>query len=144
MAFQSDREGDLALFWQPATGGSATRLTRPDAGTSHVPDTWSPDRDVVLFTATRDSVSALWTLSIKDRTVAPFSDVKDLSLPPDAMFSPDGRWVAYQVGSPRPLKGTTYVQPFPPTGAHYQVGREGGLCGLAMAKRSSSCRHQAV
>ena len=34
------------------------------------------------------------------------------------MFSPDGRWVAYQIGdNPERLEGTTYVQPFPPTGS---------------------------
>ena len=36
------------------------------------------------------------------------------------MFSPDGRWVAY--GSDDP--GTVYVQPFPTTGAKYQISRD--------------------
>ncbi len=42
VAFQSDREGDLAIFWQSAVGGTAERLTKPEPGTSHVPESWSP------------------------------------------------------------------------------------------------------
>ncbi len=53
VAFQSDREGDLAVFWQPADGGTAERLTTPDRGISHVPESWSPDGDVLLFSARR-------------------------------------------------------------------------------------------
>ena len=61
VAFQSDREGDSAVWWQPADGGKAERLTTPDRGTSHVPESWSPDGEVLLFSATKDSVSSLWT-----------------------------------------------------------------------------------
>src|SRR4051794_3449864 len=43
VVFQSDREGDQAIFWQKADGtGDAERLTRPDEGTTHVPESWSP------------------------------------------------------------------------------------------------------
>ena len=43
VTFQSDREGDSAVWWQPAVGGTAERLTRPDPGTSHTPESWSRD-----------------------------------------------------------------------------------------------------
>lgn len=34
--FQSDRDGDLAIYWPQADGsGTAERLTRPEAGTAH-------------------------------------------------------------------------------------------------------------
>ena len=98
VTFQSDREGDPAVFWQPADGGTAERLTTPEPGTSHVPESWSPDGEVLLFSATKDSVSSLWTFSLRDRKATPFGDVKGSSLPTNAMFSPDGRWVAYQIG----------------------------------------------
>ena len=125
VAFQSDREGDPAVFWQPADGGTAERLTTPEPGTSHVPESWSPDGQVLLFSATKDFVSSLWTLSLRDRKATPFGDVKGSSLPTNAMFSPDGRWVAYQIGEPERAEGTTYVQPFPPTGTKYQIARGG-------------------
>jgi serine/threonine-protein kinase len=125
LTFQSDYDGDPAVFWQPVDGGTAERLTTPDWGTSHVPESWSPDGDVLLFCAAKDSVSSLWTLSLRDRKVTPFADVKGSSLPTNAMFSPDGRWVAYQVGETREIEGTTYVQPFPPTGTKYEIARGG-------------------
>ncbi len=125
VAFQSDREGDLAVFWQPADGGTAERLTTPERGTSHVPESWSPNGEVLLFSATKDFVSSLWMLSMRDRKATPFGDVKDSSLPTNAMFSPDGRWVAYQIGEAELAEGTTYVQPFPPTGTKYQIARGG-------------------
>ena len=90
------------MCWQPADGGTAERLTTPDRGTSHVPESWSPDGEVLLFSATKDSVSSLWTFSLRDRKATPFSDVKGSSLPTNAMFSPDGRWVAYQLGNRAP------------------------------------------
>ena len=125
VAFQSDREGDLAVFWQPADGGTAERLTTPDQGIAHVPESWSSDGEVLLFSATKDFVSSLWMLSMRDRKATPFGNVKDSSLPTNAMFSPDGRWIAYQTGEAGQGEGTTYVQPFPPTGTKYQIARGG-------------------
>src|SRR5262249_34657060 len=42
VTFQSDREGDLGIFWQRADGsGAMERLTKPEQGVAHVPDSWS-------------------------------------------------------------------------------------------------------
>ncbi len=124
VAFQSDREGDFAVFWQSADGGPAERLTKPEPGTLHVPESWSPDGDVLLFSATKDFVSSLWTFSLRDRKATPFSDVKNLSLPPDAMFSPDGRWVAYQMGEAGAIEGST-LRPAVPSNGDEISGRAG-------------------
>ena len=63
IAFQSDREGDLGIFWQPVDGARAERLTKADEGTSHVPEAWAPDGNRLLYTVTkgleRDVVDAL-------------------------------------------------------------------------------------
>jgi serine/threonine-protein kinase len=125
ISFQSDRDGDRALFWQMTDGGQAERLTRPAADVSHVPESWSPDGRVLLFSETKRFESSLWRLNLDDRTIAPVSEVRQLSLPPHATFSPDGRWFAYQVGTQGFSEGTTYVEPFPPTGIKHQIGRGG-------------------
>ena len=39
-----------------------------------------------------------------------------------AVFSPDGRWVAYASREGR-ASSAVYVQPFPPTGAKYQISK---------------------
>jgi serine/threonine-protein kinase len=125
VAFQSDREGAPAVFWQPADGGIAERLTTPDPGTAHVPESWSPSGDTLLFSVRKGSDWTLWTFSIRDRKATPFGSVKSTAFPTNAVFSPDGRWVAYQVGDPGGGEATTYVEPFPPTGTKYQVARGG-------------------
>jgi Tol biopolymer transport system component len=120
VAFQSDREGDLGIFWQPADGsGAAERLTKPEQGTSHVPESWSPKGERFLFGVTKGSSVSLWTFSLLDRKATPFADVQSRS-PTNAAFSPDGRWVAYTV-----TEGVAgiYVQPFPATGAKYLLSK---------------------
>jgi serine/threonine-protein kinase len=119
IAFQSDRDGDLAIFWQRADGtGTAERLTKPDQGTSHVPESWSPKGDRVLYSITKGSDVSLWTLSVPDKLSTRFGAVHS-SNPTNAVFSPDGRWVAY-TSTERGMT-TVYVQPFPATGAIYQL-----------------------
>jgi len=115
VAFQSDREGDLAVFWQPADGsGVAERLTRPDAGVAHVPDSISPDGKRLLISVTKGSKTSLATVLLENKTLTPYDGVEGLQ-PPTAAFSPDGAFVAYHT------PGGIFVQPFPPTGAKYQV-----------------------
>jgi serine/threonine-protein kinase len=118
VAFQSDRDGDLAIFWQPADGGAAERLTRPAPGESHAPESWSPKGDSFLFSITKGSDVSLWTFSLRDGKATPFGAVHS-SNPTNAAFSPDGKWVAY-ASAERGI-GTIYVQPFPATGIKYQL-----------------------
>ena len=67
IVFQSDRDGDAALFWQAADGsGTAERLTRPRNGTAHVPESWSPHEDRFLYSVETQGDVALWTLSVHD------------------------------------------------------------------------------
>jgi serine/threonine-protein kinase len=125
VAFQSDRDGDLAVFWQPADGGRAERLTKPEPGTIHVPETWSPTGETFLFNAAKGSEISLWMFSLGDRTATPFSDVRSIIVPTTAAFSPDGRWVAYQRGESNQTEATTFVEPFPANGTKYQIARGG-------------------
>jgi eukaryotic-like serine/threonine-protein kinase len=122
VAFQSDREGDASLFWQRVDGGRAERLTKADAGTSHAPESWSAN-GVLLFTVAKGTNMSLWTLSTPDGKPEAFGGVESLT-PTCAVFSPDGRWVAYATMEAGSTFSTVYVQPFPPTGATYQVSRD--------------------
>jgi hypothetical protein len=124
VAFQSDREGDLGIFWQRADGtGTAERLTKPDPATEHVPESWSPSGERFLFrVAAKDQNVTLWTFSWKDKKAEPFGEVRS-PFATNAVFSPDGRWVAYF--SQETGRRVLWVQPFPATGAKYQVATEG-------------------
>jgi len=121
ITFQSDREGEPAIFRQPADGsGTAERLTKPDRGTAHVPDAWSPDGDHLLFDIAKDSGRALWTFSARDKTSTPVVGDQSQNVSPfDATFSPNGRWIAYGANA-NGVSGV-YVEPFPPTGSRYLI-----------------------
>ena len=112
VAFQSDRGGDLAI-WQSTVGGEAQRLTKPEPGETHAPESWHPKEDTLLFTVTKGSDVSLRTLSLKDGKVMPFGAVHS-STPTGAVFSPDGLLVAYTIFERG--RATTYVQSYPATG----------------------------
>jgi serine/threonine-protein kinase len=120
VAFQSDREGDQGIFWQFADGtGTAERLTKPDPGASHAPESWSRDGQM-LFRFSKGEIHSLRALDLASRKSSPFDGVASTMFP-NAVFSPDGRWVAYSVAEDPTF--AIYVQPFPTTGAKYQVWR---------------------
>ena len=125
VAFQSDREGDLGIFWQRADGsGAPERLTTAPKGAAHVPESWAPDGQHLLFSEVNAGSHVLLSLSVSDKSTAPFGNVRSLR-PINAVFSPDGRWVAYTTvpvgaGTLSP-DGGVFVQPFPATGARFQV-----------------------
>ena len=134
IVYQSSRDGRLGIFWQAADGSDrATPLTTPGPGVAHVPESWSPKTDVLLFSVAKGSEFSLWTYSLRDRKAAPWGcrNVKDASAvcdvtsstPTGATFSPDGKWVAYT--STQRAMTTIYVQPFPPTGAVYPLSPKG-------------------
>ncbi len=128
VTFQSDREKDLGLFWQRADGtGPAQRLAKADQGTSYIPEAWSPDGTRLLYTATgKDSMAVLWVLKEGkaerfDAVASPWSGTSGAL--PGAVFSPNGKWVAYASGDIGRM--AVYVQPFPPTGAIYRISKSG-------------------
>jgi Tol biopolymer transport system component len=120
VAFQSDRGGDVAIFSQRAESGTAERLTKPDPGTTHIPESWSPRGDVLSFSVGNGSRYSLWMLSLPDKHATRFRDVES-QMPAMSAFSPDGRWVAYSTFNPV----ISFVQPFPANGAKYQIPNSG-------------------
>jgi eukaryotic-like serine/threonine-protein kinase len=121
VTYQSDREKDLGIFWQLADGtGAVERLTKANAGESHEPEAWSPlPNRILLFDVKKGNEVTLWMLSLPDKKISQFPDVHSMISPTGAVFSRDGRWVAYT--STDSTKTTVYVQPFPPTGAKYEL-----------------------
>ncbi len=127
VAFQSDRDGDLGVFWQRADGATpAERLTTADKDTAQVPETWSPDNHTLLISVAKGSSYTLAALTMTDRKLTPFGRVES-ALPPSATFSPNGKWVAYSVSSPSSVAGSLFAQPFPPTGVPYPISKGSGI-----------------
>ncbi len=125
VAFQSDREGDLGIFWQLADGtGTAERLTKPDKGVTHIPDSWSPDGQTFSFTEEKSNAGTVWIYSLRDKKATLFAVAPGVLLG-SSTFSPDGRWVAYQAYQSGNLGSSrVYVRPFPHTETLYQVPQD--------------------
>jgi serine/threonine-protein kinase len=120
--FQSDREGDLAVYWQRADGtGTAERLTTPEPGTAHVPHSASPDGRHFVFSAVADDTTTLWVYSIQDRKSEQVMGASS-TVPLHATFSPDGRFLLYASVASGQAGSRLFVMPFPLSSTRYQVG----------------------
>jgi len=131
IAFQSDRDGDRGIFWQAIGGGGAVRLTRAEAGTEHIPGTWSADGGTLLFEVAGNQAYALWAYTLRTRTSAPIGDIRSRT-PITPALSPDGKWLAYHTqelvsvdDTSRGVRDTVWVRPFPLTSDLYPVASEG-------------------
>ncbi len=123
--FSSDRLGKPPdIFEQAIDGGERPRLLLSWPGVQYVRDV-SPDDRFVLF-ATWDRTSAtgmdLWVLPLGGGSPRPFVATPGSDV--DGVFSPDGRWVAYQSDSSGSYQ--IYLKPFPGPGAALQVSTRGG------------------
>jgi Tol biopolymer transport system component len=133
--FESGTTGNGGIFWQRADGsGPAEQLTKVAKDERHTPLSMSPDGTVLLFdriSTAADNVQqsqvTLMTYSFKDKTTAPFGGVTS-QMTTGAVFSPDGKWVAYSVRETGQTINTTFVQPYPATRAKFQIStiREDG------------------
>src|SRR5262249_34178906 len=75
-----------------------------------------------LFSVSANNTNTLWIFSMKDKRASVFAEIQG-GFTAKGLFSPDGRWVAYQALE----SGETriYVEPFPQTGAKYRVPQDG-------------------
>jgi Tol biopolymer transport system component len=118
VAYRSDRDGAMGIYWQREDGsGTAEALTKPDKGTIDIPLSFSPDGEWLLFDRVVAGQTTLFTLSLRDRRIAPFGTVQSSSRT-GAVFSPDGKWVTYATRE-RGRANQLFLEPFPATGAKY-------------------------
>jgi Tol biopolymer transport system component len=121
------------LFWQHADGSTPPeRLTKAEPGFAHIPDSVSRDGKTLLFrriaasfevnlAPSRGQQEGIWMLSLDgDRTPKLLIEAKKGEVFFSTVFSPDGRWIAYE-WQPAGRRSGIYVEPFPPTGAPYQI-----------------------
>ena len=123
VAFRSDRRGTVDLYLKTVAGSAAEELLvqSPVDKSLHG---WTPDgRFVIYQSAGAKTGEVLWLLPVTgDRT--PRAILQPPLHPASIQVSPDGRWIAYE--SDDSGLRQVYVQPFPPSGAPWQVSTDGG------------------
>ena len=109
--------------------GAAERLTKPDAGAQHEPESWSPDGKTLSFNNISGANQGVWTVGLDgDRKPVVFADSTENTVEKHSVFSPDGHWIAYMAAPISTIAVSTevFVQPFPVSDAKYQVSTGGG------------------
>jgi serine/threonine protein kinase/Tol biopolymer transport system component len=132
IVFASERadKSTLNLYWQRADGfGDAQRLT--ESPYPQAPASWHPSGKFLAFVQLNPQTGYdLMILPMEGDEASgwnpgkPTVFLKSVFSELHPMFSPDGRWIAYQSNeSGRP---EVYVRPFPGAGGKWQVSSNGG------------------
>jgi serine/threonine-protein kinase len=132
VAFQSDRNGDAGVFRQRFDGtGSVERLTTSDGARAHIPEDWSPTEDVLAFSVVDTRVNRrhaeLWLWRESGGRAERFGTMESVA-PFNAMFSPNGRWLAYsqRISQTAVNNVLTYVHSVASPADRFQVGQNDG------------------
>jgi Tol biopolymer transport system component len=118
------------LYWQRADGsGEAQRLT--DSERKQIPGSWHPSGTILAFTEydTQTAAPTIKLLRLQGDEASgwrPGQPADFLKGADDAMFSPDGRWIAYVAREPGREKLQVFVQAFPGPGGRWQISSDGG------------------
>jgi serine/threonine-protein kinase len=123
VAFESSRSGVHHIYVQSADGAGTEEQLTTGEHDQYLGD-WSPDGRSILFTEfDPDTEADLWIVSLdKDHYVRPY--LRTPFEEKEAVFSPDGRWVAYVSDSSG--QNEVYVQPFEGGGQRVQISSDGG------------------
>jgi len=120
IAFSSKRGTVYDIYTKAVDSAEAERLLVHFPGDKMVED-WSPDGKYLVGTLLR---SGLWILPISGPEEPRLVRSNGRAETWQSEFSPDGRWLAYmseESGAPE-----VYVEPFPSTGARWQISPHGG------------------
>ncbi len=126
VTFASDMagEGGPALSWKPADGSGPQELLLEGEQVG-MPTSWSPDGQTLAFRLTGPGSNDIWMLPLEDEQ-EPWAFLNTEFDETWAMFSPNGRWLAYM--SNETGRDEVYVQPFSVSGPRgkRQVSVDGG------------------
>lgn len=120
--YQSEKGRSPNIFrklWD-GSGGEERLTTSPNA---QIPTSCSPDGKLLAFSESGD----IWILPL-DNERKPWPFIQSPAIEGNAVFSPDGRWVAYN--SNESGKFEVYVVPFPRRDGKWQVSNGGGFAPL--------------
>jgi Tol biopolymer transport system component len=121
----SNRDGRYNLYRKSAGVSTQDELFFKDE-TNKVPSDWSRDGRFALYTNRTTGVESIWVLPVAEGERKPRKYLTTQFMNRNGMFSPDGRWVAYE--SEISGRAEIYVSPFPDAASApaVLVSRDGG------------------
>ena len=128
--FASDRGAGMQMMWKRwndprGSPGALAQSTTPDETLApgvfpRLPQAWSPDGRFVAFTENHpDTRRDIWIAPFPGESGKPYPLVATPFEDNHAVFSPDGKWIAYQSNDAG--GDVIYVQPFPAAGERVAV-----------------------
>jgi Tol biopolymer transport system component len=122
--FVSDRSG-FGNFYEKPTSGAANEEEILTTNERKYSSDWSRDGQYLAFTSSSPQTKLdLWVLPMfGDRKPIPFLQTSFNE--DDPRFSPDGHFIAYDSDDSGSYE--VYVQPFPASGAKWQISSGGGM-----------------
>ncbi|MFL5615275.1 MAG: protein kinase domain-containing protein [Gemmatimonadaceae bacterium] len=126
LIYSSVGKKELTALWiQNADLSGEAQLLEGRKGDQILEGIISPDNQSLVFRSTApEHPHDIWYRRLSgDTTRRAYVTAPSSEYAP--RLSPSGKWLAY--GSNRDGSSQVYVEPFPPTGAHYQVSDQGGV-----------------
>lgn len=125
ITFASERKNRRDLF-QRLSSGAAGQTPLLESRLIKYPTDWSRDGRFLAFTASGQNTSFdIWIMPMNATGESkPFAFLQTEFSEARAVFSPDGRWIAYD--SDESGKAEVYIRPFPGPGGKWQVSTAGG------------------
>jgi len=117
-SFGKDRHG----LYQHLADGSGSDEVLLDSAEGTLPNSWSSDGKYILYYCDRNNGDLMVLPLFGDRKPIPFMSTP--ATEQAGIFSPDGKWVAYQSNESGMFQ--VYVRPFPGQGGQGQVSTAGG------------------
>ena len=114
----------MNIYRMPADGSGTAEIASSSGEDYKVPGSWSPDGKVLAFSLQDQTTgSDIWVRKLDgDGKARPFLQTPANEGGP--VFSPDGRWLAYE--SDESGRVEVYVRPFPGPGSKWQISTDGG------------------
>jgi len=123
IVFSSNREGQYDLYTK-STSGAGQEEPLLKTASNKAASSWSSDGRLLLYVELDPKTKQdLWVLPMEGER-KPVAFLRTEFNEQDGAFSPDGKWIAYQ--SDESGRYEVYVQPYPATGAKWQVSKDRG------------------
>jgi Tol biopolymer transport system component len=116
--------GTTDLYQKNASGTGSEELQLKTGATGAFPSDWSSEGRFLVYAAAGSKTSYdLLVLPLAGKRI-PIPFLQTIFIETQGQLSPDGRWMAYS--SDETGTREVWVQPFPATGANWQVSADGG------------------